>query len=107
MSESARRLVTSFRNLTKVGPQREPAGTEFREEKDRHVDIVIVKGTVHWPQRFNTEFGCAAFGRFGRKPDESWTTERTCRDRVYSEQKDRHVDSYCEGNSPLAAEIQY
>ena len=53
MSQSARRLVTSFRNLTKVGPQREPAGTEFRE------------------------------------------------------QKNRHADSYCEGNSPLAAEIQY
>ena len=53
MSQSARRLVTSVGNLTKVGQQREPAGTEFREHKDRH------------------------------------------------------VDSYCEGNSPLASEIQY
>ena len=60
--------------------------------------IVIVKGTVRWPQRFSTEFGCAAFGRFVRKPDESWTTERTA-GTEFIVQKDRYVDSYCEGNS--------
>ena len=77
-------MVASVGNLTKAGKQREPAGTEFSEQKDRHVRktvtvpfTVTVKGTVRWPQRFSTEFGCAAFGRFVRKPDESWTTERT------------------------------
>ena len=34
---------------------------------------------------------CAAFGHFGRKPDECWTTERTA-GTEFSIQKDRHVE---------------